>query len=238
MIYLKIGFIVGCFLVGWLFLFNKENIKDYLGEIILILILSTCLWGLILFIAVMYLFSKISNIFKKEYCILLIPLLFLTCITVNNKPQIQQQIIPQKYERTIYKNKYNKVKKNFPWINTEIYSIIKKESLKNNINENLIIALIDVESSGNPYATGKSGDIDLMKVIAKFYYKGNPYELYIPKKNINTGTKYLAYCLARAGQKNTIACIYYNAGAHTNIKNYKRWWYINRILKNIKNLED
>lgn len=62
-------------------------------------------------------------------------------------------------------------------------------SMIHNINPKLIESIIEVESKGNPRATGSLGEVGLMQIRPE-YWKG-PMSLYEPELNIAIGTKKL-----------------------------------------------
>jgi len=80
---------------------------------------------------------------------------------------------------------------------------IRKSSQKYNVDESLILAIMEVESSFNPYAVSRSDALGLMQVMQKTAGKdvfqmqgksGTPSRNYLfdPEKNIDTGTAYIA----------------------------------------------
>lgn len=81
--------------------------------------------------------------------------------------------------------------------------IVRKTAKKYKINESLILAIIKIESSFNPYAVSNSDAVGLMQVVQHtagadvFHNQGKdgvPSRRYLlnPKKNIDTGVAYLA----------------------------------------------
>lgn len=80
---------------------------------------------------------------------------------------------------------------------------IKKSSAKYGVDESLILAIMQIESSFNPYAVSRSDALGLMQIMPNTAGKdvfrsqgksGVPSRSYLfdPEKNIDTGTAYLA----------------------------------------------
>ncbi|UDG81466.1 Membrane-bound lytic murein transglycosylase C [Candidatus Profftia lariciata] len=83
------------------------------------------------------------------------------------------------------------------------FDIIRHASKKYGIDESLIIAIIQIESSFNPYAVSNSNALGLMQIIQHtagkdVFVKQGKYgvpsrsDLFNPEKNIDIGTAYLA----------------------------------------------
>lgn len=108
---------------------------------------------------------------------------------------------------------------------------IRKSAQKYNVDESLILAIMEVESSFNPYAVSRSDALGLMQVMqqtaGKDVFKsqgksGTPSRSYLfdPEKNIDTGAAYIAILQDRylAGITNSTSKRYavitaYNGGA-------------------------
>lgn len=90
--------------------------------------------------------------------------------------------------------------------------IIKKASAEFNVPEELIKAMIAVESSGNVFATSPKGAKGLMQLVdstAEFVGVKNVWH---PAENIYGGVKYLRYLLDRFNGDLKLALAGYNAG--------------------------
>lgn len=82
------------------------------------------------------------------------------------------------------------------------------------VDPRLVMAVILVESGGNPLATSPVGAGGLMQVMPSTF-TGMGYDLrliYDPKTNIEAGTRYLAECLAAFKDEVYWAAAAYNAG--------------------------
>ena len=76
---------------------------------------------------------------------------------------------------------------------------IEKYSECFGVNEKVVRAIIEIESSGCPLAINKDGDTGLMQILpptAKALgYDDSRIELFLPKNNVYYGTKFLAHLL-------------------------------------------
>ncbi len=82
------------------------------------------------------------------------------------------------------------------------------------VDPRLIMAVILVESGGNPLATSPAGAAGLMQVMPSTF-TGMGYDrrlIYDPRTNIEAGTRYLAECLTIFGGDVYWAAAAYNAG--------------------------
>lgn len=110
---------------------------------------------------------------------------------------------------------------------------IIQESKANNLEPELVAAVIQVESSWYPKAESEAGACGLMQVIPKWNPKddGTLYtceELKDPKTNIKAGTKALRWWMDRAKGDVPLALCAYNAG-YTCFKKM-RHSYVDRVM--------
>lgn len=100
----------------------------------------------------------------------------------------------------------------------------------------VILSVIQVESSGNPAATGAAGEIGLMQVMpatAQLVRPGiTPAELRDPATNVDVGARYLADQLARYGGDLERALSAYNAGTATP----RNQSYVDRVFEALASL--
>jgi soluble lytic murein transglycosylase-like protein len=82
--------------------------------------------------------------------------------------------------------------------------LIVKYAAANDLDPNLVAAVIMTESGGNPSATSSKGAIGLMQVV------NGPYD---PESNIRDGTRILAAALNKYGGDLELSLAAYNAGS-------------------------
>ena len=93
-------------------------------------------------------------------------------------------------------------------------TIINQQAAANNVPRNLILAIISVESGGNPNAIGASGSLGLMQLkaaTARQYGASNALD---PASNIAAGARYLHALLTRYNGNTTLAVAAFNSGPH------------------------
>jgi len=135
------------------------------------------------------------------------------------------------------------LKKDFKWINEDIYRIIKRNCKKYNLDIVLVCSVIQYESGtycGNDLKKMKTvrsymGAIGMMQLMPVHLPK-NPKALEDPKINIEKGCWYLSKCIKKArtmGFKKIYAeaCRMYNSGLNGKRIKYKGWAYVNRIQR-------
>lgn len=142
--------------------------------------------------------------------VIILALCLCSCATIHG---------PQRYT---YSLKY-------PWLTEEIYQICVTESARNELPLSLVLAVIDAESSGRTNAVSKAGALGLCQIMPKYWYSGNPHDLFIPSVNIALGAKIMSYCLRRAHGDLRLALKGYERGF--NGKGYNEP-YISKIKKN------
>jgi len=94
----------------------------------------------------------------------------------------------------------------------DYHHIVHSKSQKYGMNPSLIKAVINAESSWNPYAVsrkGAQGLMQLMPATAAAMGVSNPFN---PEENIGGGVRYLKYLLQRFSGNLTLALAAYNAG--------------------------
>ena len=109
----------------------------------------------------------------------------------------------------------------FFWLfKTEYKDIVFESAKQNNISSSLVFAVIKAESKFNKDAKSKANAIGLMQVklttanyMLSLENKSEilEKELFIPKNNIEIGTKYLKYLFDKFDNEQVVICAY-NAG--------------------------
>lgn len=117
---------------------------------------------------------------------------------------------------------------------------IQNASEKYGVDANLIKAVIQVESSGNPNAVSSAGAEGLMQIMPSTFNSltGGVGNAFNAEDNINAGTKYLAQLLKNSDGDVTQALACYNAGAG-NVAKYgaeKYSSYTNSVLSAYKSI--
>ena len=115
----------------------------------------------------------------------------------------------------------------------EMTPVIEKHAHDQNLEPDLVAAVIQVESSWYPKAESDAGACGLMQVIPKWNPKpdGSLYtceELKEPETNIEVGTKALRWWMDRAKGDRELALCAYNAGYICFKK--MRYSYVKRVM--------
>lgn len=120
--------------------------------------------------------------------------------------------------------------------------IIAAASLKYQVPEGLVKAIMHTESSFNIYAKSPVGAQGLMQLMPATAKRFNVSDSYNPHENIHAGAKYLSILLKRFNGNTSLALAAYNAG-EGNIHKYggippfkETQNYVVRVLSRYKNL--
>ena len=115
----------------------------------------------------------------------------------------------------------------------ELAPVIVSEAAANNLEPELVAAVIQIESSWYPKAESSAGACGLMQVIPKWNPRpdGSLYtcdELKDPETNIKVGTKALRWWMTQAKGDRELALCAYNAGYICFKK--MRYSYVKRVM--------
>ena len=115
-------------------------------------------------------------------------------------------------------------------------NIIDEASKKYGVNSNIVVAMIRLESGGDPNAIGSKGEIGLMQLMpgtARDMGVNNPFN---PRDNIFGGTKYLRYLLDIHNGNLDKAIMSYNIGPNgRNV--YQGYAYLRGIKNHYRNIQ-
>jgi translation elongation factor EF-Tu-like GTPase len=165
-------------------------------------------------------------------------LLSITAIIVSIENKKLQDIIKYDY----YLQDSKRVKKLIEFVdNKQILETVLNICQIENVEPELVLSVIKVESNFKIYATGKNknGTIDrgLMQINSSNIDCDT---VYTPEKNIIEGVKILKWCLDKADNDVILALSYYNAG-YGKVKQYKTgestYKYISKIIKEYEELK-
>jgi soluble lytic murein transglycosylase-like protein len=121
-------------------------------------------------------------------------------------------------------------------------AVIRSASGAYGVPEEYIYAVIEIESSFNPFATGGSGEIGLMQLMPStarwLGFNGNLATLYLPSVNVKHGTQYLSYWLQRGYSVAEMAAAY-NAGDARRVADgqFKNQRYVDKFFSALRNYQ-
>jgi len=98
------------------------------------------------------------------------------------------------------------------FLGADVEQLVSETAKRYQLDPALVRAIIQVESSGNPWAVSQKGAIGLMQVIPETGRKLGANNLYDPQENVETGVKYLKYLLDSYRGNLALSLAAYNAG--------------------------
>ena len=142
--------------------------------------------------------NEVENSFKKALN---------TAMSENEKAESKEAKLPEITSISSFKTTTNALP-NFE-------DIIKEQSAKNGVDENLLKAVIKTESGFNPNARSGAGAMGLMQLMPQTAESLGVLDPYNPEQNVEGGTKYLKKLLSKYDGNKEMALAAYNAGPGT-----------------------
>jgi len=102
---------------------------------------------------------------------------------------------------------------------TTLEDLIDQAAARHHVDPQLVEAIVQVESQGNPHALSSKGAQGLMQLIPATSERLGVEDPYDPRQNVEGGVSYLRYLLDRFGGDVTLALAGYNAGENSVISN-------------------
>jgi hypothetical protein len=101
-----------------------------------------------------------------------------------------------------------------PVASEEIEKLVKQAASRNQVDPDLVKAVIQVESGFDPKAVSSKGAMGLMQLIPATAHRFGVSDPFDPKQNIEGGVNYLKYLLDMFGGDLNLSLAAYNAGEH------------------------
>lgn len=117
----------------------------------------------------------------------------------------------------------------YPWLTFETYALVLEQAGVHRLKSELVLAVIDAESRGNPRAVSVSGARGLMQVMP-FWYPWNIDDLMRPRINVMMGARILAGYHRRSGGNLVLTLRNYERGPGGKGLNVQ---YVARIVHNV-----
>jgi hypothetical protein len=102
-----------------------------------------------------------------------------------------------------------------PAARTTFGDLIDKTAARHHVDPQLVEAIVQVESDGNPHALSSKGAQGLMQLIPATAERLGVEDPYDPRQNVEGGVSYLRYLLDRFGGDTSLALAGYNAGENS-----------------------
>ena len=136
----------------------------------------------------------------------------------------------ERFHEGMYQSYYGK----YPWLRPRVYQICVREAGAHDLPVNLVLAVIDAESGGNPMAVSKAGAHGLMQVMPRYWYKHGPAsDLHRPEIGIKVGCSVLRWARDLAKGDVVLTLRNYERGSRGRGINLK---YTNKILRNMESI--
>lgn len=145
-------------------------------------------------------------------------------VTLTNRPEKYQDRseyteIKIDYEPIYVPTEYKNYSSPSQYTSGNIDALIKTYASRYMLDENLILAVIRVESNFNPNAVSRAGASGLMQLMPATAAEMGVTSIFDPAQNIAGGTQYLSKMLGIFGNDLSLALAAYNAGPEA-VKKY------------------
>ncbi len=98
------------------------------------------------------------------------------------------------------------------FLGTDVEQLINETAKRYQLDPALVRAIIQVESSGNPWAVSQKGAVGLMQVVPETGRKLGANNLFDPQENLEAGVRYLKSLLDAYEGNLALSLAAYNAG--------------------------
>jgi soluble lytic murein transglycosylase-like protein len=137
--------------------------------------------------------------------------------TLTNRPEkfrgrAEYVEILMQYDPIVVPNRLKRYKSTKVYAPDDVKEIVREYAKKYSLDENLVYALIRVESNFNPNAVSPAGARGLMQLMPGTALDMGVTDIFDPVQNVAGGTQYLAKMLTLFDNDVTLALAAYNAG--------------------------
>lgn len=137
----------------------------------------------------------------------------------TNSPVHGENLLP-KTKRVLYSHRVNSQRLDYPYHSSAFESYIQEASAKNQLDPELIKAVIKQESNFNYKNVSRKGAVGLMQLMPETAKKLGVRDIFDPRENIHAGTRYLRSMLEQFNWDIQYALAAYNAGPGA-VKKYR-----------------
>lgn len=137
-----------------------------------------------------------------------------------NHPQfgMNKAVAPEWASRATYRGRYASISHggNLPapaFGSPDVESAIEDAALRNNVDANLVRAIIQVESNFNPHAVSQKGAVGLMQLMPTTARSLNVKNAFDPQENVDAGVRHFKKLMDNYGGNIELSLAAYNAGS-------------------------